>query len=111
LDGGLESALVSEAHLVLIWGAKFAQGGKVMATIAVVRQAVEKVAGVSKTWFEWTMEKGDFLKTLVVEVSFDTDPNSEGYNQSAIEEIGRVTKDALANQTTMVVSYLRIIPA
>ena len=80
-------------------------------TIAVVRQAVEKVAGVSKTWFEWTMEKDDFLKTLVVEVSFDTDPNSPGYDRSAIEEIGRVAKDVLANQSTMVVSYLRIIPA
>ena len=81
-------------------------------TIAVVRQAVGKVAGVSKTWFEWTMEKDDdFLKTLVVEVSFDTDPNSPGYDRSAIEEIGRVAKDVLANQSTMVVSYLRIIPA
>ena len=79
-------------------------------TIAVVRQAVGKVAGVSKTWFEWTMEEDDFLETLVVEVSFDTDPNSPGYDRSAIEEIGRVAKDALAN-TTMVVSYLRIIPA
>ena len=80
-------------------------------TIAVVRQAVEKVAGVSKTWFEWTMEEDDFLETLVVEVSFDTDPNSPGFDRSAIEEIGRVVKDALANKTTMGVSCVRIIPA
>jgi len=28
------------------------------------------------TWFEWTLQESHKLKTLVVEVNFDTDPNT-----------------------------------
>jgi hypothetical protein len=44
--------------------------------IAAVRQHLEKIDGVSRTWFEWTLNGSEQLKTLVVEVDFDTDPNS-----------------------------------
>jgi hypothetical protein len=37
---------------------------------AIVRQHIEKIAGVNRTWFEWTREDSAWLKTLVVEVEF-----------------------------------------
>jgi hypothetical protein len=33
---------------------------------AIVRQHIEKIDGVTRTWFEWTVEAGALLKTLVV---------------------------------------------
>lgn len=78
--------------------------------IAAVRQHVEKIDGVSKTWFEWTNEDGSWLKTLVVEVDFDTDPNAVGFRSGVLEDIQETTLDALNNKTTMVVSYLKIVP-
>jgi hypothetical protein len=47
-----------------------------MRDIAVVRQELAKHPEVSMTWFEWTLEDDHKLKTLVVEVKFDTDPTS-----------------------------------
>jgi hypothetical protein len=58
---------------------------------AIVRKHLEKIAGVSRTWFEWSFEAGRRLNTLVVEVTFDTDPNSSEFRGSvlsAIEETG-----------------------
>jgi hypothetical protein len=82
-----------------------------MAGKAVVRKAVEALPYVSRTWFEWTGDKaGGMLKTLVVEVTFDTDPNMSGYRPGAIEEIEMTVTDALTEQTTMVVSHLRVVP-
>ncbi len=51
---------------------------------AIVRQDVERISEVSRTWIEWG-EQG--LKTLVVEVTFDTDPNSIDFNQAALDQI------------------------
>jgi hypothetical protein len=48
--------------------------------VAVVRRALARVPGVSRTWFEWTLEGDKQTKTLVVEVSFDTDPNSTKFD-------------------------------
>jgi hypothetical protein len=42
--------------------------------IAIVRQHVEKIAGVSRAWLEWSFENSTWTKTLGVEVEFDTDP-------------------------------------
>ena len=36
--------------------------------IATVREHIEKIAGVSRTWFEWSLENSTWSKTLVVEV-------------------------------------------
>jgi hypothetical protein len=51
-----------------------------MSNKAIVRQHVERIPEVSRTWIEWS-EHG--LKTLVVEVTFDTDPNSIDFNSLA----------------------------
>jgi predicted PhzF superfamily epimerase YddE/YHI9 len=71
---------------------------------AIVRQDVERIPEVSRTWIEWS-EQG--LRTLVVEVTFDTDPNSIEFNQAALDQI---EKAAMGATTTMVISHLRIVP-
>ena len=47
--------------------------------IAIVRQHVARIDGVARTWLEWDWEGDGLVKTLVVEVGFDTDPNSPGF--------------------------------
>ena len=71
---------------------------------AIVRQDVERISEVSRTWIEWG-EQG--LKTLVVEVTFDTDPNSIDFNQAALDQIEKAASGAT---TTMVISHLKIVP-
>ena len=45
--------------------------------IAIVREALSKLTNVSRTWFEWSWEVAMWVKTLVIEVEFDTDPNRQ----------------------------------
>jgi hypothetical protein len=78
---------------------------------AVVRWHVERIDGVSRTWFEFESDdKGALVKTLVVEVDFNTDPNSAECRREVIDAIESTVKDALANETTMIVSRVRIVP-
>lgn len=81
-----------------------------MPQISAIREAVSSLRGVSGTWFEWTVEGGVQIKTLVVEVSFDTDPSAEFFDSSAMDDIVSTATDVLYNKTTMVVSHLRIVP-
>jgi hypothetical protein len=78
---------------------------------AVIRQKVSKVSGVSRTWLEWEWSREDnaLAKTLIVEVSFDTDPNSSNHDPSALRAINRVAQEA-SQMTNMVITHLRIVP-
>jgi hypothetical protein len=78
--------------------------------IAVVREELSKLPQVSRTWFEWDIEHDRQTRTLVVEVPFETDPNSPQFNQSAFEEIMRVVQHALTSQATMAVNRLKVVP-
>jgi hypothetical protein len=53
------------------------------------RDTIESVEGVTRTSFEW--ELGGIMdnrsKTLVIEVSFDLDPNSDKFSRAGIEAI------------------------
>ena len=60
--------------------------------------------------FEWDFEDGGQTKTLVVEVDFDTDPNSTEFRPPAPNEIEQIAKDTLTHKTTMVISRLRVVP-
>jgi len=81
-----------------------------MSDNAGIRKALEALPSVSRTWFEFERTGGDsLLKTLVVAVLFDTDPNSTGFNQSALDDIERIAI-AAADSTTMAVHRLRIVP-
>jgi hypothetical protein len=78
--------------------------------IAVVREELSKLPQVSRTWFEWDIEHDRQIRTLVVEVLFETDPNSPQFNQSAFEEIMHVVQHALTSQATMAVNRLKVVP-
>jgi hypothetical protein len=78
--------------------------------IAIVRQHLSRISGVSRTWFEWSLEDDVLVKTLVVEVDFDTDPNSPEFRGSVLDAIRDTAKGVLAEETTMVVSHLKIVP-
>ena len=78
---------------------------------AVIRQKLTKLPSVSRSWFEWEWSREDnaLVETLIVEVSFDTDPNSPNHDLSALQQINRVAQD-VSQTTTMVVTHLRIVP-
>ena len=78
--------------------------------IAVVREELSKLPQVSRTWFEWDIEHDRQTRTLVVEVLFETDPNSPQFNQSAFEEIMHVVQHALTSQATMAANRLKVVP-
>jgi hypothetical protein len=79
--------------------------------IAIVRQHVSRIPGVTRTWFEWISEGSppSLAKTLVVEVDFDTDPNSPDWRREVLNAIADTVK-AVQEETTMIFSYLRIVP-
>jgi hypothetical protein len=54
---------------------------------AIVRERVEKIDGVSRTWFEWLSRYSTMAKTLVVEIGYDTDPNNDRFRQSVVDAI------------------------
>ncbi len=78
--------------------------------IAIVREALSKLPDVSRTWFEWSWEDAMWVKTLVIEVGFDTDPNSSAFNQSTLDAIESTVIGVLTEDTTLIVSYLKIVP-
>ena len=47
---------------------------------------------------------------VVIEVGFDTDPNSEGFNQSALDVIENTVIGVLTDDATLIVSYLKVVP-
>jgi hypothetical protein len=84
--------------------------GQELKVKAIVRQELEKIPGVTRTWIEIEFEDNMQLNTLVVEVDFNTDANFSDFRPSTLDEIERVVKDTLKNRTTMVVSKLRVVP-
>jgi hypothetical protein len=76
---------------------------------AIIRDHIEKIAGVSRTWFEWTWEDAKWAKTLVVEVEFDTDPSAYEFRRSVLDEI-EGTLGLLQDKTAMVVSCVKVVP-
>jgi hypothetical protein len=74
---------------------------------AIVRQQIEKIAGVTRTWFEWAWEDSAWVKTLVVEVEFDTDPNEYEFRRSVLDAIEETARGV---ETTMIMSRLRVVP-
>jgi hypothetical protein len=78
--------------------------------IAIVREALSKLPNVSRTWFEWSWEDAMWVKTLMIEVEFDTDPNAKGFNQSALDAIENTVIGVLTDDTTLIVSYVKVVP-
>jgi hypothetical protein len=78
--------------------------------IAIVREALSKLPNVSQTWFEWSWEDAMWVKTLVIEVEFDTDPSSPSFSQLTLDAIEETVIGVLNDDRTMTVSYLHIVP-
>lgn len=78
--------------------------------IAIVRKHLEKIQGVSRTWIELSDEDGILVKTLVVEITDDTDANSADYNEGLLGAIHETATEVLQHETTMVISHLKIVP-
>ena len=76
----------------------------------VVRTHIERIDGVSRTWLEWIDWGESFLKVLVVEVNFDTDPSALSFRQEVINAIRSTTDDVLQNETTIAIGQVRIVP-
>jgi hypothetical protein len=76
---------------------------------ALMRQHLERIEGVTRTWIEWDSSQGSMTKTLVVEVDFDTDPNAGGHHREIIDAVWDTAR-AVSKDTTMVFSSLRIVP-
>ena len=77
---------------------------------AIVRQHLEKIEGVSRTWFELNLEDSVLVKTLVVEVEFDTDPNDPQYQQNVLDAVLDTAFGVQEHETTMIVTHLKIVP-
>lgn len=79
-------------------------------TKAIVRTELEKIPSVRRTWIEWDLTQESAMKTLVVEVDFDTDPNNSEFNESELDDIRAACLDVLKNKTTMIISHVRVVP-
>jgi hypothetical protein len=76
---------------------------------AMVRELIEDIDGVSQTWFELEIEGSSRKKTLVVEVSFDLDPNSAHHLRHACDEIENTFRAVLREENGDQVSRLKIV--
>jgi hypothetical protein len=76
---------------------------------AMVRELIEDIDGVSQTWFELEIEGSSRKKTLVVEVSFDLDPNSAHHLRAACDDIEHTFNSILREENGDRVSKLRIV--
>jgi hypothetical protein len=84
-------------------------GSMVENEIATLRRGLEKIDGVSGTWFEWNLEGAEMVRTLVVEVEFDTDPDSEAFKADVLNEIGSLSLNTLI-EASVTATRLKVVP-
>ncbi len=89
-----------------------------MVSKSTVRQRIEILPLVTRTWFEWASAELPDEVTLVVEVGFDTDPNAPDFRRDLIEAIVRALEDAKQEElhiedgeVPIFIIGLRILPA
>jgi hypothetical protein len=75
---------------------------------SMARQKIEELDGISRTWFEWSWEDGRWVRTLVVEVTQDTDPNV-AHVPSMLDAIWDAFR-GVQEKTTMTVTHLKVVP-
>jgi hypothetical protein len=76
---------------------------------AMVRELVERIEGVTRTWFELEIEGHNRKKTLVAEVSFDLDPNSAHFLRATCDAIEETVATVLREENSDMVSKLKIV--
>ena len=73
---------------------------------AVIREAIEELDGISRTWFEWGFIGEEWTKTLVIEADVDTDPNS----YAILNLLDGIKEQLAARMTTMAIYNVRVVP-
>ena len=76
---------------------------------AMVRELVERIEGVTRTWFELEIEGQNRKKTLVAEVNFDLDANSIHFLRATCDKIEDTVATVLREENSDMVSKLRIV--
>ena len=76
---------------------------------AMVRELVERIEGVTRTWFELEIEGNSHKKTLVAEVNFDLDAKSPHFQRTACDEIEDTVATVLREENSDLVSKLKIV--
>ena len=76
---------------------------------AMVRELVERIEGVTRTWFELEIEGSTCKKTLVAEVSFDLDANSAHFLRTTCDAIEDTVATVLREENSDRVSKLKIV--
>jgi hypothetical protein len=77
---------------------------------AAIRRHVEQTEGVSRTWFEWTIDGAHLVKNLIVEVNFDTDPTSSECRMDTLNAIRAYVIGGEDGEGTADAMHLRIVP-
>jgi hypothetical protein len=77
---------------------------------AAIRRHVEQTEGVSRTWFEWTIDGAHLVKNLIVEVDFDTDPTSSECRMDTLNAIRAYVIGGEDGEGTADAMHLRIVP-
>ena len=75
-----------------------------------VRQELAKIPTVARTWFEWDLTRTGNERTLVVEVTFDTDPTSTAFDPDALDKIRNMVDLTLALRSTTTITNVRVVP-
>jgi hypothetical protein len=76
--------------------------------IAVIRQHLARIDGLSRTWFEWSYADSQWVTTFAVELEFETAPNSPEFTQNVLNAI-ETTAIGVTEETTMAVSQLKVV--
>lgn len=76
---------------------------------ALIRELIERIEGVDKTWFELEIEGSSRKKTLVVEVGFEPDIDGTHDLRTACDEIERTYRTVVGEENADAVSKLKIV--
>ena len=52
-----------------------------------LRRRLEESISVHRTWYEWTLENGRPEAMLVIELAYDSDPDSPNFDREGLDEI------------------------
>ena len=74
-----------------------------------LREILANIEGISKNWFEWSLDGSEMVRTLVVQVDFDTDPESKDFNADAISKIGSAALNVLS-VGNIATTNIRVVP-
>jgi hypothetical protein len=75
-----------------------------------IRENIEHLDGVARTYLEWTIQGAHLIRTLTVEVNFDTDPASGQCRMDVLEQIRAIVIGGQDDEPAMAIANVRIAP-